>query len=86
MEQILADGSVITLVHFVSMATVPPRDDEPEGPPVQRWQIACMPNMVEFHQTPYHPNYQRTNDPRAVSCSACKASSVFKRMMEPYRG
>jgi hypothetical protein len=31
-----------------------------------------MPNMSEFHLTPYHPNYQRSNDLRAVTCPACK--------------
>ena len=36
-----------------------------------------MPSMTEFHATMYHPNYQRSNDVRAVSCPACKKTKVF---------
>lgn len=69
MDQISAGGRKITLIHFV-YATDPSGGD---------WRIACMPNMREFHQTEYHPAYQRTNDVRAVSCPACKKSDVFKQ-------
>ena len=72
MEQVTASGKTITLVHFVSYTT--------DGMP--GWRIACMPNMTEFHATPYHPNYQRTDDVRAVSCPACKAAPVFKESQD----
>lgn len=65
MDQVDAFGRTMTLVHFVFQA-------EPE-------RIACMPGMQEFHATPHHPNYQRTNDPRAVSCSACKKTDSYKQ-------
>lgn len=67
MEQISSNGQLITLIHFTY--TVGLGED---------WRIACMPNMTEFHQTPYHPNYQRSNDTRAVTCPACIKTSIFK--------
>lgn len=70
MEQVRSDGSVVSTVHFVS--------EVPTSSGVQ-WRIACMPNMTEFHATPYHPNYPRTNEVRAVSCPACEKSAVFQR-------
>ncbi len=73
MDQLLATGGTITLIHFVHPTLS--RSDE------QQWRIACMPNMTEFHSTPYHPNYQRTDDARAVTCPACKKAPVFKTAM-----
>lgn len=64
MEQLNALGQTITLIHYVFQV-------DPE-------RIACMPHMQEFHSTKYHPNYQRTNDPRAVTCPACKATGEYK--------
>ena len=64
MDQIDARGNVTTLIHFVSQT-------EPE-------RIACMPNMAEFHETAYHPNYQRTNSVAATTCPACRSSAVYK--------
>lgn len=58
MEQVDSQGRSVTLIHFVSQV-------DPE-------RIACMPNMKEFHQTQHHLNYQRSNEPRAVTCPACK--------------
>lgn len=78
MNQLLPSGNSVTLIHFVSKMMVPPTDSEPEGPPSGQWRIACMPNMVEFHQTLYHPAYHRTDDPRAVTCPACMKSTAFK--------
>lgn len=66
MEQIGAHGQTITLIHYVYQV-------DPE-------RIACMPNMIEFHSTPYHPNYQRTNDARAVTCPACKRTEAYKQV------
>ncbi len=65
MEQVGAHGQTITLIHFVHRV-------DPE-------RIACMPNMTEFHSTPYHPNYQRTNETRAVTCPACRQSEQYKQ-------
>lgn len=64
MDQIDPSGNQITLIHFVFQRS-------PE-------RIACMPNMTEFHSTPYHTNYQRTNSTDAVTCPACKQTAEFK--------
>ncbi len=44
------------------------------------WRIACMPNVTEFATAAHHHNYLRSNDTRAVTCSACKGTDVFKRV------
>lgn len=69
MEQVDKHGRFITLIHFMY---------RPE-PLIDRWRIACMPNMTEFHETKYHPNYQRTNEPRAVTCLACHRTEAYKQ-------
>lgn len=64
MEQINAGGTTITVIHF----------SYNNG---SRECIACAPGMYELHATPFHPNFQRTNDPRSVSCNFCKMTPVF---------
>lgn len=64
MNQVKLDGTETTLIHYCHISS----DKE---------QIACMPNMTEFHLTGYHPNYQRSNDTRAVTCLACKKSDIY---------
>ena len=71
MDQVDAHGFTTTLIHFVFQ-------ENPE-------RIACMPNMTEFHLTPYHLNYQRTNDPRATTCPACRRTDLHKKSMEANR-
>ncbi len=78
MDQVLATGGSITIIHFMREVMVPPSSIEPEGPPRTQLRIVCMPNMTEFHQTLYHPNYQRTDDVRAVTCPACMKTPLFK--------
>lgn len=34
-------------------------------------RIACMPGLREFHMTPQHPAFLRSNDVRAVTCKQC---------------
>ena len=93
MEQIDRLGQIITLIHFVHQPIrLPALDKFPENVSESGrsqentdnsgWRIACMPNMTEFHQTMYHPNYQRTDDYRAVTCPACKKSEAYKEAME----
>ena len=65
MDQVGAYGHTITLVHYVYRV-------EPE-------RIACMPSMTEFHATPYHTHYTRTNATKAVTCPACKKTQEFLR-------
>ena len=65
MDQIGPTGQVITLIHFTY---------EVSG----QWHIACMPNMLEFHKTLYHPAYERTNDHRAVTCPQCEKTAVYE--------
>lgn len=69
MDQIGADGRSITLIHFVYSTGGDHR-------------IACMPNMTEFHQTQYHRNHHRTNDPRAATCPQCKRTPEYVAAME----
>jgi hypothetical protein len=66
-EQLGLFGQKIQVIHFV-------HGGEVNG----QWRIACMPNMIEFHSTIYHPAYRRTNDHRAVTCPQCKESQVFR--------
>lgn len=72
MDQILGTGHTVTLVHFTYQ-------HRQEGSTKDEWRIACMPNMTEMHKTKYHPAYHRSNDTRAVSCPACKKTSVFEQ-------
>ena len=82
MDQVSATGRTITLVHFVS-EVIPPLDNtEHKESLVTQWRISCMPNMIEFHATSYHPNYQRTDDVRAVSCPQCMKSLAFRQAQE----
>lgn len=76
MDVVTPSGVTVTAVHLVHEVLAPPVDQE--GPPTMQWRIACMPNMTEFHQTAYHPNYQRSDDARAVSCPACQKTPAFK--------
>jgi hypothetical protein len=71
-EQVTANGSVVTLIHFT-------HDVDGE------YRIACMPGMTEFHETQYHKSYQRANDVRAVTCPACKKTTVFTSAAESLR-
>jgi hypothetical protein len=77
MNQITPSGKFVTLVHFTYLAAKEDFSENEEGEP---WRIACMPKMREFHATPYHPNYQRTNEPKAVTCPACKETNIYKQM------
>lgn len=68
MEQLNLHGQLSTLIHLIYEPTT-----------LSGWRIACMPNMTEFHSTPYHPNYQRTDFPAAVTCPACKRTDAYKQ-------
>jgi hypothetical protein len=46
------------------------------------WLIACMPNITDFRTTSHHPNYLRSDDPRAVTCPACKNTTTFKEKVK----
>lgn len=80
MQQVGPFGGVITLVHFISLVSMPPLDHE--GPPTPQWRIACMPNMTEFHETMYHPSYHRTDHAPAASCPQCKKTREYTQAME----
>ena len=69
MEQINELGQSVTVVHWMM--------DTPNG-----MRVACMPNMVEFHATAYHPPVNRTDDVRASNCRACKKTAEFKSAVE----
>lgn len=66
--QTLPDGTQIVIIHYTHYV----------GGLGNGWQIACMPSLKELNSNDaLHPNYQRTNDKRAVTCPACKRSNVF---------
>ena len=83
MDQVGESGIVTTIIHFSYIRT--PEPILPENAGEQPWRIACMPKMVELHQTKYHPNYLRTNDPRAVTCPSCMNTDAYKHAMRPYQ-
>lgn len=71
MDQLGYRGQSTTLVHFSQVGEAGER-------------VACMPGMTEFHLTPHHPNYQRSNDPRAVTCPACKRTDAYRGVVDAY--
>ena len=64
-QQILPTGATVTLIHLTVLV---------DG----TWCLACMPRLRDLHATPGHPNYQRTDDVRAVTCPACKRAANVK--------
>ncbi len=60
LQQILANGQVVTLIHLALL-------DE-----TGRYYIACMPGVRELHATPQHPAFQRSGELGAVTCPMCK--------------
>lgn len=44
------------------------------------YYVACMPGVTELHKTKAHPTFMRSNDPRAVSCPACKKTRIFAEL------
>jgi hypothetical protein len=63
--QILADGREILLVHFSF-----------EG------QVVCVPNLQTPHSLPTRAEvWQRSDDPRAVTCSFCKATVAYQQAL-----
>lgn len=65
MQQITPLGTQLTVIHFATKIGNDTR-------------IACMPNMKEFGETQYHPVCMHSDDPRAVSCPACKKTDAYK--------
>lgn len=66
--QTLPDGTQIVIVHYNHFV----------GGLGNGWHIACMPNMKEMHTNDaLHPTFIRSNDKRAVTCPACKKSTVY---------
>lgn len=85
MQQLDATGRQVTLIHFVTTAPSVPSATNAQGAPTTRECVACMPNMVEFGKTMYHPVVLRTNDPRAATCPQCKKTDVFLRALKDSR-
>jgi hypothetical protein len=76
------DGTEMVLIHFVyrspaglaysSGAVLNPQAD-------WTWKLACSPNLTEMHAQASRPfPYHRSDDPRAVTCPACKDTEAFK--------
>lgn len=70
MDQVTPSGRSFVLIHFA----YPTSDASPP-----EFRVACMPNMTEFHSTPYHQQVARTNAHQAVTCPACKRTDVYRR-------
>ena len=64
----LADGTEITLVHFLAK------------PLYAAPRIACMPGLVDFasHRERLAPHV-RTDEARSVNCPLCKATEDYKQ-------
>lgn len=61
-NQIQSDGTKIVPVHFE-----------------QAGRIACAPGMEVLSASENRPHpFQRTDEPRAVTCKACLASGAYK--------
>lgn len=46
------------------------------------WRIACMPHVTNFATAAHHHNYLRSDATPAVTCAACKATAIFKKVKE----
>ena len=79
MDQILATGEMVTLIHFIS--EVVPEENKQTFMRNLQWRIACMPNMAELYATPHHPSPRRTDDVRAVNCPMCKETAAYKKSL-----
>lgn len=70
-EAILEDGTKITVVHLAVLTVTYDRGNRSK--PRKSWRIACCPNMEQMSRcSGRNVPYLRSNDPRAVSCPACK--------------
>ena len=70
MDQITPTGTTFTLIHYVYLV---------DGDGGKDWRVACMPSMIEMHETQHHKHVIRTNDIRAATCPACKKTDAFKK-------
>lgn len=51
----------------------------------QSWAIACAPNLVHKHATMERGAWQRTNDPRAVTCPTCKETEIYLTVLRRFQ-
>jgi hypothetical protein len=85
-QQMLEDGTVIVLIHFIFKS--PRGIIRAQGLPVKQiaqrqdsWKIACVPNMqTEDMSQRFMQQFPwiRSEDPRAVTCPQCMQSPEFK--------
>ncbi len=67
---LLEDATPILPVHYAVRTA--------EGP----HRIVCEPNLEYLHSLPRRPvPWQRTNDPRAVTCPLCKSTVAFQKAL-----
>jgi hypothetical protein len=77
------DGSETLLIHFAHNR---PDDLMSQVPRLRRvdtpYRIACVPNLISAAATPTRSwPYQRSDDPRAVTCPVCQSHPEYKRVM-----
>ncbi len=75
------DGKALHLVHFVYRT--PRGVIRQQGLPLafaeDSWKIACAPLLVEMAASANRPcPWQRTDDPRAVSCPLCQETEQYR--------
>ena len=74
---ILADGTEITIVHFVVTQSKGYRT---------RPFIACVPGLENFASNSQRENpWMRTDEPRSVTCPLCKGSKEHAEALEKVR-
>jgi hypothetical protein len=71
---ILADGSEVTLIHFLVI------------PKYGRQFLACMPGLEDFAQSREigRPIF-RTDECRSITCPMCKATTAHRKALEAIR-
>ena len=81
---ILEDGSVITPIHFLIRGTKGVMLQVGRGLAVgvPEWKVACMQDATALHSIPTRDfPYQRSEDPRAVTCPLCKLNDQFEKRL-----
>lgn len=71
MQQMDDEGRVSQAVHYA--IPVVERDGS------SRWQLACLPGVVDLHAVPGRPQpHLRSDDVRAVTCRNCLETDEYK--------
>lgn len=75
------DGSELLLIHLTFKRGKEYERQEGSLMSKDSWGVACSPNAVKLHGTHERGPYQRSDDPRAVTCPMCIATELFREAM-----